>query len=398
MKKTTLLLFFALLGILNNIQVKAQSQTGYESTNTPFDIDGGGDVTTDCEGGPNIITMPGNFGGIIGEDADIFILLVEITHTFSGDLRLTLRSPAGTELLLSANNGGGIADAYLFTSFFDGGSDITTASPPFTGHSAQGGSFADTFAGEPIAGVWELLVCDDAGQDSGQVLNSTLVFDVFPPSNDLIENAINVGNQQGNFEDPLVNFLLASDDASQATDCTVTLNNAVWYTFTATSNGTVTAQIDTGGANDDEDSALIFYNGPVGANLNQIALENSGSNSCNFLDLVTIDAVEGQTYYLSAEANFNTTVFIFGDAILGTEANEIEEFTFFPNPVDDILNLNAGVPIESVSIFSISGQKIIEQQLSTTNSQLDLSNLTTGIYLMQAVVGGQEETFKIIKQ
>jgi len=398
MKKTTLLLFFALLGILNNIQVKAQSQTGYESTNTPFDIDGGGDVTTDCEGGPNIITMPGNFGGIIGEDADIFILLVEITHTFSGDLRLTLRSPAGTELLLSANNGGGIADAYLFTSFFDGGSDITTASPPFTGHSAQGGSFADTFAGESIAGVWELLVCDDAGQDSGQVLNSTLVFDVFPPSNDLIENAINVGNQQGNFEDPLVNFLLASDDASQATDCTVTLNNAVWYTFTATSNGTVTAQIDTGGANDDEDSALIFYNGPEGANLNQIALENSGSNSCNFLDLVTIDAVEGQTYYLSAEANFNTTVFIFGDAILGTEANEIEEFTFFPNPVDDILNLNAGVPIESVSIFSISGQKIIEQQLSTTNSQLDLSNLTTGIYLMQAVVGGQEETFKIIKQ
>ena len=398
MKKITFLLFFSLLGILTSIQVKAQSTVGYESTNTPFDIDGGGDVTTDCEGGPNIITMPGNFGGIIGEDAAFFILLVEITHTFSADLRLTLRSPAGTELLLSANNGGGVADAYLFTSFFDGGSDITTASPPFTGHSAQGGSFAETFAGEPIAGVWELLVCDDAAQDSGVILNSTLSFDVFPPGNDLIENATNVGNQQANFEDPLVNFLLASDDASQATDCTVTLNNAVWYTFTATSNGTVTAQIDTEGANDDEDSALIFYNGPVGANLSQIALENSGSNSCNFLDLVTIDAVEGQTYYLSAEANFNTSVTVFGDALLNIEENELDGFTFFPNPVKDVLNLNASTPMENVSIFSISGQKVMEQTNITTTTQLDMTALSSGIYLMKAAINGQEGTFKILKQ
>ncbi len=284
------------------------------------------------------------------------------------------------------------------TRFFDGGSDITTASPPFSGHSAQGGSFADTFAGEPIAGVWELLVCDDAAQDSGQVLESTLVFDIFPPSNDLIENATNVGNLQANFEDTLVNFVLATDDASQATDCTVTLNNAVWYTFTASSSSTVTAQIDTTGANDDEDSALIFYNGPVGANLTQIALENSGSNSCNFLDLVTIDAVEGQTYYLSAEANFNTTVTIFGDAILSTQENIIDGFTYFPNPVQNVLTLNAQTPIEKVSIYTLSGQKVIEHTNITSTTQLDMTALSSGIYLMNATINGREGTFKIIKQ
>jgi subtilisin-like proprotein convertase family protein len=77
---------------------------------------------------------------------------VNITHTYIADLRISLRSAAGTEVILHDKSGGS-ADNVVKT-YTKG----TTAA-------------LGSLAGQPISGTWRLSVTDTAGQDVGK-LNS----------------------------------------------------------------------------------------------------------------------------------------------------------------------------------------------------------------------------------
>ncbi|MFV0277418.1 MAG: proprotein convertase P-domain-containing protein [Parahaliea sp.] len=75
---------------------------------------------------------------------------VDITHSYIGDLRVTLRSPSGTRVVLHDRSGWG-ADNILTT--YDAAS-----APALAG-----------LAGEAIAGNWQLQVVDLAGRDLGKL-------------------------------------------------------------------------------------------------------------------------------------------------------------------------------------------------------------------------------------
>ncbi|MEL6836493.1 MAG: proprotein convertase P-domain-containing protein, partial [Bacteroidota bacterium] len=71
--------------------------------------------------------------GTIGTNASIDQVELDITHTWDGDLEITLISPATTRLTLSDGNGGS-GDNYTGTIFDDAAATcITAGSPPFTG-------------------------------------------------------------------------------------------------------------------------------------------------------------------------------------------------------------------------------------------------------------------------
>jgi M6 family metalloprotease-like protein len=93
-------------------------------------------------------TLAAAAGGNIGSVE----VSVDITHTYIGDLRISLRSPAGTEVMLH-NKSGGSDDNVLQTY-----TQATTAA-------------LGTLAGQPINGTWRLSVSDTEGQDVGK-LNS----------------------------------------------------------------------------------------------------------------------------------------------------------------------------------------------------------------------------------
>ena len=87
---------------------------------------------------------PGNVGAVE--------VSVNITHTWISDLRIGLRSPAGTDVILHAESGGD-ADDVVKT--------YTASTTPALAN----------LAGQPISGDWQLRVSDRAGQDVGK-LNS----------------------------------------------------------------------------------------------------------------------------------------------------------------------------------------------------------------------------------
>ena len=89
-------------------------------------------------------------------------LEINITTDHPEFLEITLTSPEGTDLLLSAFNGAG-GQNYTGTNFIYGGwNDITTGTAPFTGLWApQGGGF-DVFDYEEGGGIWTITVIDTA--------------------------------------------------------------------------------------------------------------------------------------------------------------------------------------------------------------------------------------------
>ena len=73
-------------------------------------------------------------------------------------------------------------------------------------------------------------------------------------------------------------------------------------------------------------------------------------------------------------------------------------FEAYPNPVRDALYLEAGERIESVSIFDMSGRRVMYQPVDALNSEVSLAYLQSGHYVCKALVNGKEGIYKIVKQ
>ncbi|MBL7915560.1 MAG: proprotein convertase P-domain-containing protein [Bacteroidia bacterium] len=96
---------------------------------------------------------------------------VNITHTYTGDLTLTLRAPNGSTIDLSSGNGGS-GNNYTNTVFVTGGTPVTSGAAPFTGNFAPEQAFSGLTG--TAHGTWALIVKDLAGTDVGTLLDWTL--------------------------------------------------------------------------------------------------------------------------------------------------------------------------------------------------------------------------------
>ncbi len=83
---------------------------------------------------------------------------------------------------------------------------------------------------------------------------------------------------------------------------------------------------------------------------------------------------------------------------LSVENNNFQNFTFYPNPTQDQLNLKADTLIESVTIHNLLGQEIINMKPSTLQTQVNVQNLQTGVYLMNVTLNGTQSTYRILKK
>ena len=79
---------------------------------------------------------------------------------------------------------------------------------------------------------------------------------------------------------------------------------------------------------------------------------------------------------------------------LGIEDNNLINFTIYPNPALDILNIESQQQIETIKIYNLQGQLIKE----VSNNNVDVSQLTIGLYFIQLSVEGKTVTKKFIKE
>jgi len=119
-------------------------------------------------------------------------------------------------------------------------------------------------------------------------------------------------------------------------------------------------------------------------------------------DLVCIQ-VDDENYANSQECNLNPPyngwckddwAEYSEECELGLEGTAQINFTIYPNPTQDVLNIESQLPIETLKIYNLQGQLIKED----SNSSVDVSQLTTGLYFIQLSVDGKTSTKKFIKE
>lgn len=118
-----------------------------------------------------------------GDILDLNVRL-DITHTRTGELRLILKGPDNTSVLLGDRLGGD-GDNYTNTLFDDQAFEsIMDGTPPFTGRFRP--QFAlGAFTGKPVSGIWQLRVNDGGAGNTG-TLNSWCLQFLYPdPSIDI---------------------------------------------------------------------------------------------------------------------------------------------------------------------------------------------------------------------
>jgi hypothetical protein len=74
-------------------------------------------------------------------------------------------------------------------------------------------------------------------------------------------------------------------------------------------------------------------------------------------------------------------------------------FTFYPNPVKDVLNIGYSKTIAKVALYNILGQEVLAKSINADQSQINVSNLPKGTYLVKVTAeDGVAKTIKVIKE
>jgi beta-glucanase (GH16 family) len=80
--------------------------------------------------------------------------------------------------------------------------------------------------------------------------------------------------------------------------------------------------------------------------------------------------------------------------IASVEDNFDASINIYPNPVNDVLHINAVEALDKVEVFHISGQLLLSKTDAT--DQIDMSSFSSGIYILKAYSRNQVSTKKVV--
>jgi len=86
------------------------------------------------------------------------------------------------------------------------------------------------------------------------------------------------------------------------------------------------------------------------------------------------------------------------DNTLSTEQFDNNSFVAYPNPVKDVLNLSYSKEISSVKVINLLGQEVISKRVGNTSTQVDMTNLSAGAYIVNITIDDVVRSIKVIKQ
>jgi hypothetical protein len=135
----------------------------------------------------------------------------------------------------------------------------------------------------------------------------------------------------------------------------------------------------------DSDKLLMiaFNNDIFDAELREFDLSNGMSTSVGPI-------VPGTLTHFGFGSYLNVNIFDINE-------NTFNDFTIIPNPAQNKININASFDINTIEIYSILGQKIISLTINNTSSEINISELSSGAYIVKITSDGKTSTQKLIK-
>ena len=129
------------------------------------------------------------------------------------------------------------------------------------------------------------------------------------------------------------------------------------------------------------------------------ASQNNSGNTLSFTRTLTPgDYFLRLTSTSPTNTNYQTPYQFNITTTLSTGDNSFASFTYYPNPVKDILHLD-NISLTKASIYSLLGQLIETKSFeNSTSNTLDLASLESGIYLIVLENDLEQKTIKVIKE
>jgi len=121
----------------------------------------------------------------------------------------------------------------------------------------------------------------------------------------------------------------------------------------------------------------------------------------------TFDLYEG-TYYYTATANGYQTISNVEFVVDGNEDITIEmvpgdvteianRIQLYPNPTDGLLNIDIDNFVTADFVITdLLGKVVLKSSITKTNTQVDLSNLSNGVYIISINIDGKISQAKVV--
>ena len=175
-----------------------------------------------------------------------------------------------------------------------------------------------------------------------------------------------------------VHYMLITDTTAElnwATEPNAT-NGYIWYVFEEAADPLTATPVSTG----------TTLSGTTTA----VATGMDPATSYDFYVVSDCDA-DGLSPF-AGPVNFVT------DTVIGINENVFSGFSFHPNPTSQVIHLNASKDIETIVVYNLLGQKIMDSHIGSVTSEWDVSNLAIGTYILKVTIEGQTGTYRIIKK
>jgi hypothetical protein len=127
--------------------------------------------------------------------------------------------------------------------------------------------------------------------------------------------------------------------------------------------------------------------GPTGTALTNTTSAQRNNSGCSDTDNNSIDFTVGTP----SPRNTSTPVNLC--STMGTNQNQILGLQIYPNPTKNVLNISTDSNLtKSVQVYDMIGKEVINTEVET---QLNVSSLTTGLYLAKVTEDGKTSTKRL---
>ncbi|RDK84284.1 FG-GAP-like repeat-containing protein [Marinirhabdus gelatinilytica] len=123
-----------------------------------------------------------------------------------------------------------------------------------------------------------------------------------------------------------------------------------------------------------------------------------GLGTATTIDQVVIEWPSGTVDVIDDVQPNEQLTFVEGDNVLSVPENAISTINVFPNPTADFLNFSQeGLQHSKIQIVDANGKLVLNTTISA-NGSVDVTSLSSGVYIAMLQVNKQFESFKFVKR
>jgi len=128
------------------------------------------------------------------------------------------------------------------------------------------------------------------------------------------------------------------------------------------------------------------------------ATQHFGLGNQAMIDYIKVKWLSGTEDILYNVTVNQTLNILEGSSLSLNQFDNSSAFTYYPNPVNNTLTLNAQNNIENVTMYNMLGQEVLRANPNSVDSDIDMSSLANGSYFVKVTIANVTNTIRVIKQ